>query len=289
MAESAEITVDALIDRYAVLLLDGFGVLVHGSGALPGARELIDELNRIAKPYYILTNDASRLPASRARRYRELGLAIDPNRIITSGSLLPGYFASHRLSGARCAVLGPDDSLRYVEEAGGVIVSPSEGFDVLVIGDQSGFSFLETVDKALTGLFDQVDGDRDVRLVVPNPDLIYPAGDERFGIASGSVALMFEAALALRYPDRPDLRFVRLGKPHTAIFEEALRRSGTRDMVMIGDQLETDIQGANAFGLDSVLMATGVTRSTAPRVPDVPRPTYHMRSLVSPRLRRADG
>ena len=77
-------------------------------------------------------------------------------------------------------------------------------------------------------------------------------------------------------PDRTDLRFVRLGKPHGAMVAEALRRSGTRNMIVIGDQLETDVAGARAFGLDSVLVDSGVTgASSTPLLP----PTYRMRSL----------
>src|SRR5439155_10361259 len=97
-----DVTIDELIKRYDALLLDGFGVLVHGSGALPGARELIDDLNRRGKPYYILTNDASRLPESRAARFRGFGLAVEADRFITSGGLLKSYFAERGLAGTRC-------------------------------------------------------------------------------------------------------------------------------------------------------------------------------------------
>ncbi len=61
-----EICMSALLERYKVLLLDAYGVLVHSTGALPGAAELIDRLNCTGKPYYILTNDASRHPPSLA-------------------------------------------------------------------------------------------------------------------------------------------------------------------------------------------------------------------------------
>jgi ribonucleotide monophosphatase NagD (HAD superfamily) len=115
--------------------------------------------------------------------------------------------------------------------------------------------------------------------VLPNPDLIYPSG-EGFGIAAGSVALMFEGALGLRYPDRTDLRFARLGKPHAAMFAEALRRSGTRNMVMVGDQLEADIGGAQAFGLDSVLVGTGVSTAAFDAGLARLQPTYLMPSLA---------
>jgi len=95
--------------------------------------------------------------------------------------------------------------------------------------------------------------------VLPNPDLMDPSADQGFGFGAGSIAGMFEAALRVRHPQRTDVRFTRLGKPHAALFAEALRRSATREMVMIGDQLETDIQGARAFGLDAVWIGTGVT------------------------------
>ncbi len=286
MEQPREITIEELMEHYSVLLLDSFGVLVDGSGPLPGAAELVAELNSRAKPYYVLTNDASMLPASRAMRYQSMGLDIAEERVITSGALLKGYFAAHRLAGARCLVLGPPDSACYVQEAGGQVVPYAEDFDVLVIGDQSGFEFLETVNAVLSALFRKLDRQEKVHLVLPNPDLIYPEGSQSFGIASGSVALVFEAALALRYPGRPDLAFARLGKPFPAIYAEALRRSGTRDMVMLGDQLETDIRGARDFGLDSVLVGTGVSLPGPSGASSPVQPTYCLRSLA-PR-RRAD-
>ncbi len=277
-----EIAVAELIDRYSVFLLDVYGVIMRGCAALPGAPELIAELDRRGKRYYVMTNDASALPSTRAKRLQAFGLPVGPDRIITSGALLGGYFEANNLSGSRCFVLGPEDSSRYVELAGGRVVPPSDDFDAIVIGDQSGFPFLETVNAVMSALFQKVDRREDVHLILPNPDLIYPDGDECYGFASGSVALVLEAALELRYTERPDLRFVRLGKPHPAIFAEALRRSGTMDMVMMGDQLETDIRGANDFGIDSVLVDTGVSNSAMDASGrSGPRPTYRLRSLES--------
>lgn len=279
MSVLQEITIEELIARYPVLLLDAYGVLVNDSGTLPGAAGLIEELNRTCKPYYLLTNDASKLPQTAANRFQGYGLAIDPARIITSGGLLKNYFKTHGLRGARCAVLGPDDSAQYVIDASGKVVSPANGFDVVVIGDEAGFPFVETVDTVLTELFHKVERRERFHLMLPNPDLIYPKADRGFGIASGSIALIIEAALQLRYPGRPNLCFERLGKPQAAIFQEALRRSGTGDMVMVGDQLETDIRGANAFGLDSVLVGTGITDPTTTGTKDQPQPTYRMHSI----------
>jgi ribonucleotide monophosphatase NagD (HAD superfamily) len=175
-------------------------------------------------------------------------------------------------------VLGPPDSVRYVEDAGGVIVPPHEAFDVLVIGDESGPPFIEWVDAALSSLVAAIDAGRPVHLVVPNPDLIYPGG-KGFGFAAGTVANMFEGALALRYPSRRDLRFVRLGKPNPPIFEEAMRRAGPSRVVMIGDTLETDVRGARAAGLDAVWIETGVTAEIPEHTPADLRPTWRMTDL----------
>jgi len=275
------ITIDAVLDRYEVILFDAYGVLVHGAGPLPGAADLIAHLNRTGRRYFIVTNDASKRPATAAQRFQRFGLAIDEARILTSGLLLTAHFAAQALIGKRCAVLGPTDSAGYVEDAGGVVVPPHEPFDVLVIGDESGFPFLEWMDAALSSLVASIDAGREVHLVVPNPDLIYPGGGGGFGFAAGTLANMFEGALALRYPDRTDLRFVRLGKPNTPIFEEAARRAATSSVVMIGDQFETDIKGARAAGLDAVWIETGVTATIQESTPPHLRPTWRMAGLVS--------
>jgi len=273
------ISVEELIERYPVLLLDAFGVLVNSTGSLPGAADFIEELNRIDKPYYLLTNDASKLPQTAASRFRGYGLAIEPDRIITSAGLLDHYFKSNSLTGTRCAVLGPEDSRQYVRDAGGEVVVPDSGFDVVVVADEAGFPFVETVDTVITELIHKVERQERFKLVLPNPDLIYPKADRGFGITCGSIAMVIEAALQLRYPGRPGLCFDRLGKPNPDIFQEARRRSGTDNMVMIGDQLETDIRGAREFGLDSVLVDTGVADPANSKIPEHLRPTYRMRSI----------
>ena len=272
-------TLDELIGKFGVLLFDSDGVLARWPGVVPGAPEAIDRLNSLDKPYFVLTNDASALPATRSGRYRELGLDIAADRIITAGSLLTGHFAELGITGSTCVVLGTEDSADYVRAAGGVVVSFEDDFDVLVIGDQLGFPFLEATGAVLTNLFRKLDRGETPHLVLPNPDVIYPEG-EGFGFASGAVALMFESAMALRYPARNDLVFTRLGKPHPAMFEEAFRRSGTRDAVMIGDTPGTDIRGANHVGIASVLIGTGVAIADPSNLPETDRPTYLMASLT---------
>ena len=279
MSPVPRVTLDDLIDRYSVILFDAYGVLAGSKSVVPGAPEAIDRLNDLSKPYYVLTNDASALPETTATRYARMGLSIDVDRIITSGSLLTRHFQESGLTGSRCVVLGTDDSVSYVDAAGGDVVSYVQEFDTLVLADQSWPHFLETANGVLTALFNKIDEGRGVSLILPNPDLIYPDGDG-FGFASGTAAMMFESALTLRYPGRSDLRFTRLGKPHAAMFGEALRRSGTMDMVMIGDTPETDIRGANAFGIASVLVETGTATVDVSLLPKHDSPDCRMRSLA---------
>lgn len=270
-------TLDAaeLFERFEVLLLDAYGVLVHHGGALPGAAELIATLNARGKRYFILTNDASRSNQTSAARFSEMGLAIEAGQIISSGGLLARHFARHDLGGRSCVVLGPDDSRQLVRAAGGVLVAPGGDAEVLVVCDEVGYAFVETVDRALSALFARLDAGRPVTLVLPNPDLVYPKGaGQSYGITAGCIACIFEAALAQRYPDRDGLRFSRLGKPNPPIFEEAARRAGTRDLVMVGDQLGTDIKGANDFGIPSALVRTGLTRAADLERAGAVRPTY---------------
>ena len=81
-------TIDALLDRHPVILLDAFGVLVDGSRALPGAAALIAHLEARKQPYFIVTNGSARTVVDTAKSYQDLGLPIPAERVITSGSVL---------------------------------------------------------------------------------------------------------------------------------------------------------------------------------------------------------
>lgn len=267
-----------LLSAYDGVLLDAYGVLNDARGALPGAAALIERLHAGATPYWVVTNDASRLPATLAARLRDLGLpAIDADRIITTGALLAPWYAEHGLAGAPTVVLGPPDSRRYVELAGGrpVALAADADFAVLVVADEASYEFLPAVDAALSAVARLHRRGAPPRLCLPNPDLIYPAGPERFGFTAGAAALLLEAALERRLGQ--PIAFERLGKPHRPIFAEAVRRAGSARLLMVGDQLETDIAGALGAGLDAALLVTGISTWRADRAG--PRPTYLLERL----------
>ncbi len=270
-----------VLDRYDGLLLDAFGVLVDGSGALPGAAELVGELATRRTPFLVVTNDASRLPETVASRFARFGIAVDAGDVLTSGQLLAGYFREHGLAGARCLVLGTDDSEAYVEKAGGLVcpLDPDGDYQVIAVCDDDGYPFLDGLNAALSVMFRALDRAAPLHLVLPNPDILFPAGGGRFGFTSGAVALLLEAALARRYPERT-IQFDRLGKPHRPLFDAAAERLGSRRLLMIGDQLETDIAGARRAGMDAALLVTGVSRWQPDQVAGSDAPTYLLEGLL---------
>jgi HAD superfamily hydrolase (TIGR01459 family) len=280
------ITAHALLTRYDALLIDAYGVLVHHTGALPGARELLAALRQRGRRFYIVTNDASRSPERAAARYRSFGLEIEAGDMIASGMLLAPHFAARDLRGARCLVLGTADSHAYVAAAGGIPArhDQAEGCEVVVVADDEGYPFPEAINDVISHLYRRCDRGQRVELVLPNPDLVFPAGDGRYGITAGAVALLIEAALERRY-GRDAPRFIRLGKPHPGLFEEARRRAGAAlghapRLVMIGDQLETDIAGALAAGIDAALLVGEAAVSQWRAATGTsPRPTYLLTGL----------
>ncbi|HEY5945819.1 MAG TPA: HAD-IA family hydrolase, partial [Kofleriaceae bacterium] len=164
--------------------------------------------------------------------------------------------------GARVCVLGTEDSMQFVRDGGGNIVKLEQGLDldVLAVCDDSGFDFLHGIEWALSAVVRAIDEGRRPRLVLPNPDLVYPRSPGELGITAGAIALVIEAALARRFPHER-WQFDRLGKPEPHLFLQAAQRLGIEPakLVMIGDQIETDVAGAHAAGCDAALLA-GVSR-----------------------------
>ena len=277
-------TIRQLASRYDALLFDAYGVLIRSDGPVEGAVELIRKLTADGHALYVLTNDASRSIAAAGARYRELGLPIQDDQVITSGSLLTRYFAENDLVGARTICLGTPDSHTYALEAGGELVGfdeePPDDLGVLVVADLPSEDLRERSEFALSALMRTIDAGGSPTLVLPNPDLVFPRTATTYGMTGGALAATYEAILAECYHNRA-FSFERLGKPHPYIYEQGAVLAGVpRDaMVMIGDQLQTDVLGAIDFGIDAALVATGLT-SVANVDQDWPvKPTYQLGSL----------
>ncbi len=184
-------------------------------------------------------------------------------------------------------VLGPKDSATYVERAGGVVapVELATEYDAIICCDDAGYPFLGTLDTAMSALFRLIALGRPPALILPNPDIIYNKSESSYGFTAGAAAMLLEAAIVRRFPQSP-LRFERLGKPKPALFEAALGDHPRARTVMIGDQLETDIVGAAAAGIDSILLESGIASS---KIAGTVEPTHRLPSLEHAQLTGRSG
>jgi ribonucleotide monophosphatase NagD (HAD superfamily) len=279
-------SINDLFERHQVFLIDAYGVLVTSSGPLPGARDFIERLKLEKREYFILTNDASRLPESSASFYASCGIDIPVERIISAGMAIGDAFSKHNLFTPRAAVLGTEDSHEIVRRAGARLspVTSSGEYDAVIIADDSGFDLLPSINDLLSSIYRQVTRTGQAPLMLlPNADLLYPRGPDEFGFTSGSIGRLIELGLDRVLPDHR-LRFKTLGKPELSLFSMALKlaRCTPHQAVMLGDQLTTDVLGANRAGIPSALVGTGITRLPLPlNLPQELTPTYVLPAILS--------
>lgn len=233
------------------------------TGALPGALEFMAELQRCDKPYFILTNGSAFTLPNQVLNYASRGFSIPAERIISSGGMIPGWIVEQNLVGKQILVLGPAGTQELVREGGGIVArSDATEVDAIVIGNQDGFDFLAGIERTINLICRAIEAGRPPRLLVPNPDVIFPKGGNEIGITCGGIALLIEAALRARYHDAAP-QFARLGKPFGPIFDEAKRRAQSDSIVLIGDQMDTDIKGGFDAGIATILTGGGMTDLSA--------------------------
>ena len=254
-------TIETLLDRYSVFFLDMFGVLMDYKGPLPGAVDFLAFLHANHREYLIVSNGCRHLPDAYAQVYQRSGLSIPPARILSSSVMIREWVEARGLEGACAWVVGADSCKEVARQSGLHVVEPSEkGLQVMILADQSGIHTLADLEDVLTGLCAAIDRGEVPYLLVPNPDIIFPARQGVFAFTAGGLAAMLEKALAVRYPGT-SWTFESLGKPDPGIFLKAKATipAASEAYIMLGDQLVTDIKGAIDAGIDSALLTTGVT------------------------------
>ena len=234
-----------LLDEYDALLVDLDGVVHLGPDPVPGAAAAL-AVAAASVPVVFVTNNASRTPADVAAGLRGMGMAADPEQVITSAMAAAAVLADEVAAAAPVLVVGGEGLRQAVTDAGLVAVDSADDAPVAVIqgwGPQVTWADLAEACIALR---------YGARWVVTNDDRTLPSPR---GPLPGSGSLV--AALVTATDRRPD-RVV--GKPHPELFERAKRNCGGRRPLVVGDRLDTDIAGARAAGLDALLVLTGISR-----------------------------
>ena len=262
-------SIDELVDRFDAFAFDSFGVLVDGIDPLPGAKRLLSRLRKADKPFVVATNDASKMPETRLTTMQSQGFEVEAENLVTSGSLLRGWAESHRLVGQKVIATGSGEPVEYVRIAGmdpvGLSSDAGDARGVIIAGIQ-GYDWETALSDVLTLMFGRLDTGAPFPGAVPNPDVLYPDGTDRYAIGPGGLAALIELALERGFGTSGNhWQFDRLGKPHSPMFDEIKRRipEGSR-VAFFGDQLHTDIAGANRAGFASVLTGTGIARWESP-------------------------
>jgi HAD superfamily hydrolase (TIGR01450 family) len=234
-----------LIDRYDLLLLDLDGVAYVGERAVPGAATALEEVRRRGVAVCYVTNNASRTPRAVAELLGRVGIPATAGEVLTSAQTAAELLAQRLPSRSPVLVVGTSALAQEVAACGLTPVSAAADRPVAVVqgyGPEVGWWHLAEAAVALN---------EGALWVVTNTDRSVPS--ER-GPLPGNGALV--AAVTTATGRQPD---VVVGKPYPALFSSAVRRYGASRPLVVGDRLDTDIEGAVRAGFDSLLVLTGVT------------------------------
>ncbi len=249
--------VKKLAQQHDCLLLDLDGTLFRGHAPTEGAVATLDVT--AARNLYV-TNNASRAARDVAAHLRELGFTATADDVVTSAQSAAGLLARQLPAGAKVLIVGTD---ALAGEVAAVGLQPvrlfDDGPDAVVQGHSTATGWPDLAEAALA-----------IRAgalwVAANVDRTLPT--ER-GLLPGNGSMV--AALKTATDVEPQVA----GKPSPGLMTDALARGSFQAPLVVGDRLDTDIEGANAADLPSLLVLTGVsTAAEAVHAAPEQRPTY---------------
>jgi HAD superfamily hydrolase (TIGR01459 family) len=254
MASEIEVLagIGGIIDHYDAVILDVWGVLHDGEKPFPGVIETLHQLRARGKKSLVLSN-APRRAQPVAKRLAETGIAPALyDHIHTSGEETwqhlkrrddPFYAALGRV----CYLIAPSRESDVLE-----------GLDLTRVDDIEAAEFIQNTgpwgwDEDVARYEDMLQAARrrDLPMVCANPDLVVHHLGRR-AICAGMIAQRYEALGG---------RVRWHGKPYPGVYQTALALLGIRDpkrILALGDSLRTDIAGANAAGIDAIVVAGGI-------------------------------
>jgi glycerol-1-phosphatase len=263
-----------LWDTYDVAVLDLDGVVYVGPAAVPGAPTHLEKARAAGMRLAYITNNASRTPDTVAQHLRDLGIEAADEDVVTSAQAAARLLSEQLPKGAAVFVIGGRGLEVALTELGLRPVQDRSERPAAVV---SGFSADLVWATVIAGAILVREG---LPWVASNTDLTVPTPD---GPGPGNGALV---EVVSRFAGRSP---VVAGKPEPPLFEETLRRVGGERPLVVGDRLDTDIEGARKVGYDSLLVMTGVTDLPAlVAAPPALRPTYvaaDLGGLGEPQLR----
>jgi 4-nitrophenyl phosphatase len=225
------------------LIIDMDGVLYRGNEAIPGTGAFLNFLRARGIGLVLATNNSTRTPQQYVNKLAGMGVVVSEQEILTSAQATASYLAEIAPQGTRVFAVGQDGLLAALGEKGFCLVEEDAEFVV------AGMDFRVCYEQLANAALQIRAG---AQFVGTNPDRTFPS--ER-GIVPGAGALLAFLETAT------DVKPAVVGKPGTAMMEQALARMGARveSTAMLGDRLETDILAGQRTGLATLLVLSGVT------------------------------
>ena len=229
-----------LAQQYDCLLLDLDGTVFRGHELTEGAA---DSLDKAPGRKLFVTNNASRSADEVADHLREIGLKATAEDVVTSAQSAAHVLAAQLAPESRVLVVGTDS---LADEIAAVGLRPVRLFQdkphAVVQGHSTETGWINLAEASLA-----------IRAgalwVAANVDATLPS--ER-GLLPGNGSMV--AALKAATNAEPQVA----GKPSPTLMTDALARGDFRAPLVVGDRLNTDIAGANAAGLPSLMVLSGV-------------------------------
>ncbi|MEV6077225.1 HAD hydrolase-like protein [Streptomyces sp. NPDC052069] len=256
----------ALSEAYDTALLDLDGVVYAGGVAIDHAVGSLGTARDGGMRLAYVTNNALRTPDAVAEHLTELGVPAEPADVITSAQAVARLMSDQLPSGARVLVIGGEGLRVALRERGLVPVESADDGPAAVAqgygGPDMAWGRFAEASYAIA---------RGVPWFASNTDLTIPSAR---GIAPGNGAAVEVVRIATGA--EPQVA----GKPLPPMHRETVLRTGAERPLVVGDRLDTDIEGAFNGGVDSLLVLTGVT-DAAQLLAAEPRhrPTYVDRDL----------
>jgi HAD superfamily hydrolase (TIGR01450 family) len=251
---------------YDVALLDLDGVVYLGSTVIEGVPDALDAARKAGMRLAFVTNNASRTPGAVADMLSGMGVAATADEVTTSAQAACHVLADKLPAGAKVLVIGTTGLVEAARERGFTLVDSADDEPAAVVqgyGPNVGWKDLAEATVAVR---------RGAWYVATNLDSTVPSARGALP-GNGSLVGVVRATTGVTPTST--------GKPDPAMHRESVQRSGATRPIVVGDRLDTDIEGASRVGCDSMLVLTGVT-TAADLLAAVPeqRPTYVAASVA---------
>jgi glycerol-1-phosphatase len=257
---------EPLDTAYDVALLDLDGTVYLSGTAIPGAAEALRKAEAAGMRLAYVTNNAFRTPAAIAALLSSFGISATPQDVVTSAQAAARMLAERLPAGAPVLVIGGCGLRMAVRERGLRPVSTATDRPLAVVEGYSpdvSYSILAEGGLAVAA---------GALFIASNGDLTLPS---RRGRQPGNGSLIQVITTAT------GVRPLVAGKPEPPLHHESVLRTGAKRPLVVGDRLDTDIEGARRVGADSLLVLTGVTGpAEVILTPSAQRPTYLAEDLA---------